>query len=105
MKKTLNVSDMANELVKVDVSFTYAGARALAEFLNDELDENTEFYANDIVAEFNEYGSATEAYVDLIGDSLEGDTEDEREEFAGRELINRTTVIRFKGGIVVQTSF
>jgi len=105
MKKTLTVSDMANEIVEVDVSFTYAGARALAEFLNDENDENAEFYANDIVAEFQEYGSATEAYDDLIGDSLEGDTEDEREEFAGLELINRTTVIRFKGGIVVQTSF
>lgn len=105
MKKTLTVSDMAHELVEVDASFTYAGARALAEFLNDELDENAEFYANDIAAEFYEYGSATEAYVDLIDDSLEGDTEDEREEFADLELINRTTVIRFKGGIVVQTSF
>ena len=96
---------MAHELVEVDASFTYAGACALAEFLNDELDENAEFYAYDIVAEFYEYGSATEAYDDLIGDSLEGDTEDEREEFADLELINRTIVIRFKGGIVVQTSF
>ena len=105
MKKTLNVSDMAHELVEADDSFSYDGARALAEFLNDEIDENAEFYVNDIVAEFQEYGSATEAYDDLIGDSLEGDTEDEREEFAGLELINRTTVIQFKGGIVVQTSF
>lgn len=104
MKKTLTVTDMANEIVDADDSFTYAGAHALAEFL-EEIDENAEFYVNDIVAEFCEYGSATEAYVDLIGDSLEGDTEDEREEFADLELINRTIVIRFKGGIVVQTSF
>ena len=117
MKKTLTVSDMANEIVEADDSFSYAGARSLAEFLNDENDENAEFCVTDIVAEFQEYDSLIEAYDDLIGGSLEvdtedsidwsleGDTEAQREEIANVELSNKTTIIRFKGGVVVQTTF
>lgn len=117
MKKTLSVSDMAREIREADDSFSYDGAEALADFLNEVNDQDAEFCAADIVAEFQEYDSLIEAYDDLIGGSLEvdtedsidwsleGDTEAQREEIANVELSNKTTIIRFKGGVVVQTTF
>ena len=106
MKNTLTVSDIADALRNDDNAvWSYAGAVALAEYL-DNLDEETgEETELDIVAircDFSEYGSAAEAYTQQTGDEPDGDDEDEKEENALKYLQDNTTVIEFKGGIICQ---
>lgn len=106
MKQTLTVSDIADALRNdKSAGWSYAGAVALAEYLDNwdaEMGEETELDVVAIRCEFSEYGSAAEAYEQQTCDEPEGEDEDEKEENALKYLHYNTTVIEFKGGVICQ---
>ena len=83
--------------------FSYAGKRALFDYLEEMAEDTGEEYCLDIIAlccEFSEYASATCAWNDINSDELAGKTAEEREETALRWLRKNTEVIEFAGGII-----
>lgn len=106
--KELTTSDIAQALKQdEDAGWTYGGAHALAEWLENFAEETGTPIAFDGVAlrcDFDEYSSAEEAYLNYNddGDSLEGVEEDERAGFCLDWLQDKTTVITFEGGVIVQ---
>lgn len=106
MKQTLTVSNIIDALLEdKNAGWSYPGAVALAEYL-DNLDEETgEETELDVIAircEFSEFSSAAAAYEQQTGDEPDGDDEDEKEENALAYLHDNTTVIEFNGGIICQ---
>lgn len=106
MKQTLTVSNIADALYNDrNAGWSYAGAVALAEYL-DNLDEETgEETELDVIAircDFSEYGSAAAAYEQQTGEEPEGASTEEKEENALAYLRDNTTVIEFDGGIICQ---
>jgi hypothetical protein len=102
MKETLTTSQVADRLLQDDnAAWSYAGARAIAEHL-EQLEEDTgadmDFDRVAIRCEFSEYTSAREAAANY---DWEPD-EDESEKSALQFLQGRTTVIEFTGGIIIQ---
>ena len=81
-----------------DYGFTYAGALALIESLDEasESDNGIEYDPIALSSEFSEYETAIEATNDHSGEEWEG-TEQE----ALERLQDITTVIVFEGGIIV----
>lgn len=106
MKITLSVSAIADALrADTSANWSYAGAVALAEYLDEQDTQNEEDTEFDVVAircEFNEYSSALEAAKDQGFEGDEGDDEGEQEEKALAWLQDKTTVIEFKGGVIIQ---
>jgi hypothetical protein len=120
MKITLNQSDIADLLRKDDhAGWSYKGANALAEWLDENLDENEEFDAVAIRCEWSEYESAFEAAGDNgWEDGEDGDEEDEDEETKNQAafewLESRTLVLEIEvrarghhsgGGVIIGTNF
>ena len=114
MKETLNTSEIADRLFRDEnAGFTYAGARALAEYLDTDENADAEFDRVAIRCDFSEYESALECAVDHgwsheadildADDNLRPDDEvlEENEERALQWLQDRTSVIEFKGGIII----
>jgi len=115
MKKTLSTDQVARELLADDnAGWSRAGAFALAEYL-EQLEEGTgEDMELDVVAlrcEFAEYESAIGAaceygykeQLQAVMDSNEDDTiEGASEADALSWLEERTTVIPFNGGVIIQ---
>lgn len=94
-------------------NFTYEGANALQEYLedmSDDIGENIEFDPIAWCCEFSEYKTALEAYNehhgvddDGVGTSVGDDNTAENAEAQALEwLQDNTTVIEFDGGIIVQ---
>ena len=117
MKTTLTTSEAANILFNdKNAGWSYAGARALVEYL-EELEQDTgEEMEMDFVAircDFSEYDSALECAVDYgwsheasildDDDNIRPDDEvlEENNERALRWLQDRTQVVEFDGGIIV----
>ena len=106
MKETLTTSEIASKLFEdKDAGWSCAGAHALAEHL-EELEADTgaemEFDRVAIRCDFSEYGNATEA-ADAYGFEINDYFADsEIEDAALKYLEDRTTIIRFSGGIIVQ---
>ena len=106
MKKTLSTSQAA-DLLRADdnVGWTYAGALALVECLEDLKDETGEEMEFDRVAlrcDFSEYESAREA-AEECGWEPDEDADSEDAEEAAREwLTDLTPVIEFGGGVIIQ---
>jgi nucleoside-diphosphate-sugar epimerase len=104
MKKTLSTSEAADLLLADDnAGWSYAGARALVEHLEaveDDTGEEMEFDRVALRCEFAEYESALKA-ADEYGWEPDTDSED-TEEAALKWLNDRTTVITFGGGVIVQ---
>ena len=106
MKKTLTTNEVA-DLLRADeyANWSYAGAYALAEYL-EELEESTgeemEFDRVAIRCDFSEYPSAAEAAADYSFDPPEDADEDEAEKAALEYLHDNTQVIEFDGGIIIQ---
>lgn len=98
MHETLTTSQIADALLADDnAAWTYAGARALAEYLEeyeDQTGEPLEFDRVAIRCEYSEYGSALEA-AEEYGYIDEAEEEDEIEEEATEWLQEVTTVIPF----------
>jgi len=124
MYKTLTAYDVAHELSSNKGNgFTYAGALALAEYLEQYEDETDDKIEHDTVAlrcEYSEYESAWNAMkqyqpedmpvVDLqeYSDTHNGEGMDlveiseESEKLALEWLQEHTQVIEFEGGVIIQ---
>jgi len=106
MKETLTTNEIARKLREDDnAGWSYAGALALAEFLEQREHDNgedTEFDRVAIRCEFSEYATAREAADNYDWQPEEGADEDEAEKSALQYLQDRTTVIEFTGGIIIQ---
>ncbi len=102
MKQTLTTEQAADLLVAdKDAGWSYAGAFALVEYMEsieDDTGEEIEFDRVALRCNFSEYESAREAAEEC---GFEPD-EDADEEAALKWLTDRTTVITFNGGVIVQ---
>lgn len=106
MKQTMNTYQIADALRADDnAKWSYNGAKALAEYL-EQYEEDTgienEFDAVAIRCEFSEYANATEAAGNYDFEPDEDADEDETEAAALKYLNDRTMVIEFSGGIIIQ---
>lgn len=97
MKLTLTPMQAAERLSDGQSGFSFAGAYALAEYL-EKIDADMEFDEVAIRCQFSEYASALDAAADY---GYVPDEEGSREE-AREWLAQRTAVIPFEGGVVVQ---
>jgi len=110
MIQTLTISQVADRLMADEyASWSYAGARAIAEYfeeLEEDIGEAIEFDRVAIRCEFSEYDSALdcvedcdpEKYNEIIADGDKDDQEAEALEW----LQENTIVIEFDGGVIVQ---
>ena len=106
MKQTMNTYQIADALRADDnANWSYNGAKALAEHL-EQYEEDTgsemEFDRVAIRCEFSEYANATEAAGNYDFEPDEDADEDETETAALKYLNDRTMVIEFSGGIIIQ---
>jgi hypothetical protein len=106
MKQTLTTSQVADMLWQDDnAAWSYPGARALAEYL-EQLEEDTgadmDFDRVAIRCEFSEYDTAREAASNYDWEPDEDADEEEAEKSALQFLQDRTTVVEFTGGIIIQ---
>jgi hypothetical protein len=106
MKQTMTTNEVAAALRADDnANWSYAGALALAEHLEQidgEGEQEMEFDRVAIRCEFSEHTSATEAAGDYDWEPEEDADEDEAEKSALQYLQDRTTVIEFTGGVIIQ---
>jgi hypothetical protein len=106
MKQTLTTNQVADMLMQDDnAAWSYAGARALAEHLEEidrESEQEMDFDRVAIRCEFSEHTSATEAAANYDWEPDEDADEDEADKSALQFLQDRTTVIEFTGGIIIQ---
>lgn len=105
MKQTLTTSQAAHLLLQDEnARWSYAGAFALIkhlEQLEEDCGDEMEFDRVAIRCDWHQYTSASEAADDYCDWEFEGD-ESEREDAAMEWLRERTQVIEFDGGVVVQ---
>ena len=106
MKQTMTTSAIAHALVEDEnANWSFAGAMALAEYL-EQIEEDTgeemEFDRVAIRCDFSEYANATEAAGNYDFEPDEDADEDETEAAALEYLRDKTTVIEFSGGIIIQ---
>jgi hypothetical protein len=106
MKETLTTNEIARKLREDDnAAWSYAGAMALAEHLEQRDEDNgeeTEFDRVAIRCEFSEHSSAAEAASDYDWEADEDNNEKQNEAAALEYLQGRTTVIEFTGGIIIR---
>ena len=106
MKQTLTTDQAANLLITDDnAGWSYAGARALVEYLEqleEDIGEEIEFDRVALRCDFSEYESALEAAKEYGFEPDEDDDSEDAEETALEWLNNRTTVITFNGGVIIQ---
>lgn len=107
MFRTLS-TDEAIKLLKNDnnAGWSWSGATALIEYLEDledSLEQPMEFDRVSIRCEYFEYSSALEAAQDYGFTSPENEDDDnEIESAALAYLQDRTAVIKFDGGVIIQ---
>lgn len=103
-----NIStDEAIKLLKEDdnIDWSWSGAEALVEYLEDledSLNESIQFDRVAIRCEYSEYSSALEAAQDYGFIPEDDEDEDDVESSAITYLEDRTTVIKFEGGVIIQ---
>jgi len=101
MKQRLSTSEAADLLAADDnAGWSYAGARALVEYLEnleDDTGEEIEFDRVALRCDFSEYESAREA-----AEEYGWEPDEDAEEAALEWLNDRTTVITFGGGVIVR---
>jgi hypothetical protein len=106
MKQTLSTSEAADLLVAdTNAGWSYAGARALVEHLEateKDTGEEIEFDRVAIRCDFSEYPNAREAAEECGFEPDEDADSDDAEEAALEWLRDRTTVISFDGGVIIQ---
>lgn len=114
MKETLTTGNAASRLYEDEYAgWSYAGARALVEYLEeleDAIGEEIEFDVVAIRCEYTEYGSAEEAVescssddYDDLKEQSEGDADDLKE-LCMEYLLDHTTVILIpeSDGVIIQ---
>ena len=103
-----NIStDEAIKLLKEDdnADWSWSGAEALVEYLEDlenSLGESIAFNRVAIRCEYSEYSSALEAAEHYGFIPEDDEDEDDVESSAITYLEDRTTVIKFDGGVIIQ---
>jgi hypothetical protein len=106
MKKTLSTSEAADLLAAdKNAGWSYAGARALVEHLEateKDTGEEIEFDRVALRCDFSEYPNAREAAEEYGWEPDEDADSEDAEEAALKWLNDRTTVIAFDGGVIVQ---
>ena len=107
MKKTINTYEFERAFTDMGRKdqFSYEGKKALFEYLEDLEDDTGEEIELDVIAlccEYSEHDSAVECANEYGFEPDEDDDEDEREESALDYLRDRTSVIEFNGGIIIQ---
>ena len=107
MKKTLNTWEIADALfLDKNAGWSYEGANALAEYLEQYEEDTGEELELDVVAircDYSEYASATEAAENYADHDYEDDMDDDEKEAAAlKYLQDNTTVIEFDGGVIIQ---
>ena len=106
MKETLTTNEIARKLREDEnAGWSYAGALALAEYL-EEMEQaagtELEFDRVEIRCDYSEHTSATEAASDYAWEPDKDNDEDQNEEAALEFLQGRTAVIEFDGGVIIQ---
>ena len=97
-------TERAIKLLKEDdnANWSWSGAKALVEYLEDlenALNKSIEFDRIAFRCEYSEYSSALEAAADYGYTP----TEDDEIEFAALTYLeNKTTVIKFESGVIIQ---
>lgn len=107
MKQTITRSDFIDAFRNAgrEDNFSYAGLCALYDWLEDLGEETGQECELDVIAlccEFSEYGSALEACENYDFEPDEDDDEDDQEDEALDWLRQRTAIITFPGGIIIQ---
>ena len=105
MIRTLTTTEAADLLLQdSNGAWSYNGARALVEYLEDYEGNSTpiEFDRVAIRCEFSEYSSATEAAANYDFEPEPGDDEETTEAAALKYLEDNTQVIQFDGGVIIQ---
>lgn len=105
MKITLNTNDIASRLLRdTNAKWTWSGAYALAQYLEemeDEADEEMELDTVAIRCEFSEYSTAVEAAGEYGWSADESEYDDANEAAALSWLHGQTSVITFDGGVII----
>ena len=106
MKQRLSTSEAADLLVAdTNAGWSYKGARALVEYL-EQVEEDTgdaiEFDRVALRCDFSEYPNAREAAEECGWEPDEDADSEDAEEAALEWLTDRTTVITFNGGVIIQ---
>ena len=107
MKETLTAGQVADRLYadRENAGWSYAGARALADYLEELESDTGEEMELDVVAircDFSECESASEAALSYGWNDDENDEDDDKEAAALEYLRDHTQVIEFDGGIIIQ---
>jgi len=108
MKMTINFSDFCDAFFNSGRKdqFSYYGKKALFEYIESveqDTGDETELDIISLCCEFTEFDTAFEAAKDCSGFTIEGDlNEEEQEKQALQFLSDETTILQFKGGIIMQ---
>jgi hypothetical protein len=106
MKETLTTHEIAHKLREDEnAGWSYAGALALAEYLEEMEEaagEELEFDRVGIRCDFSEHTSAAEAASDYSWEADKDNDEEQNEAAALEYLQGRTAVIEFDGGVIIQ---
>lgn len=103
MKQTLTTSEAAHLLLNDEsAAWSYAGAYALAEYLEQDSETETEFDRVAIRCEFSEYETALDAASEYDFEPSDPDDRGATEAEALQYLRDETQVIEFDGGIIIQ---
>ena len=106
MKQRLSTNEAADLLVAdINADWSYEGAFALVEYLEnleDDTGEEIEFDRVALRCDFSEYPNAREAAEECGWEPDEDADSEDAEEAALEWLNNRTTVITFNGGVIIQ---
>ena len=108
MKKTIMFSDFCDAFFNSDRKdqFSYNGKKALFEYIESLEEDTGDEMELDIVSlccDFSEFDTALEPAKDHSDFNIDEDlNEEEQEREAFQFLFDRTTIIHFDGGIIVQ---
>ena len=105
MKTTVNFYAFSEAFNIRKDSFSYDGLKALFEYLESYEEDTGEEMELDVIAlccEYSEYDSALEAATEYGYEAEEGEDEDDQEQAALEYLQERTQVIEFSGGVIIQ---
>jgi hypothetical protein len=112
MKQTLNTYQIVDALYRDgENSFSYEGARALAEYLEqleEDIGEEMELDVIAIRCEYTEYRNYQElnkeySIIDFDNEYQDDDLDDDdKDDLIKSEVENNTSVIEFDGGIIIQ---
>jgi len=105
MKQTINIHQFRNAFARAgrEENFSYEGQEALFDWLETYEEDTSEEIELDVIAlccDFSEYTDLDEV-IDYYSIDVDSDEDDKRQQVI-EWLQERTTVIEFDGGIIIQ---